>query len=82
MPFDAVKNVGQGNLPQVRYWSDQHTNEVVRLWAKGAGSNNFLTAIKGKDAKFAEVVGQNADGSYIDNTDIAKLIQASMLAPK
>ena len=80
--FDAVKNAGQGNKPEVRYWSDAHTNEVVRLWAKGAGSDKFSQFVKGKDPQFAKVVGQNADGSYIDNTDIAKWIEASINSVK
>ena len=78
--FAPVKNAGAGNLPTLRYWSDAHTNEVVRLWAKGAGSDKYTGFIKGKDAKFAEVVGHNADGGYIDNTDISKWIKASMQA--
>lgn len=80
--FDAVKNAGQGNKPEVRFWSDSHTNEVVRLWAKGAGSDKFSQFVKGKDPQFAKVVGQNADGSYIDNTDIAKWIEASINSVK
>ena len=74
--FDPVKAAGQGNLPLARYWTDQHTNEIVRLWAKGAGSDKGADFVKGKDPKFAQVVGQNGDGAYIDNTDIAKWVQA------
>ena len=76
--FDMVKNAGQGNKPEVRFWSDNHTNEVVRFWAKGAGSDNFYSVVKGQDPQFAKVVGQNSDGSYIDNTDISKVIKSSM----
>ena len=78
--FAPVKNAGAGNLPTLRYWTGNHTNEVVRLWAKGAGSDKYTSYLKGKDAKFAEVVGHNSDGSYIDNTDVHTWIKASMLA--
>lgn len=76
--FDAVKNAGQGNVPQARYWTDQHTNEIVRLWAKGAGSQFGAAYVRGVDPEFAKVVGQNQNGAYIDNTDIANWIYASL----
>ena len=80
--FSPTVSKGQNKVPDARYWTNNHTNEVVRFWAKGAGSDNFLSVIKGQDPQFAKVVGQNSDGSYIDNTDIAKWIEASINSVK
>jgi len=62
----------------VRYWTGNHTNEVVRLWARGKGSDKFAAQLKGKDAKFAEIIGHNTDGSYVDNTDVFKVVKANL----
>ena len=78
LAFDPVKAAGQGNLPLARYWTDQHTNEIVRLWAKGAGSQFGNAYVRGADPQFAKVVGQNQSGAYIDNTDISKWVFASL----
>ena len=78
--FQAVTNNGTGNLPDVRYWTGNHTNEVVRLWARGQGSEQLTKRVRAKDAKFAEVVGHNSDGSYIDNTDVFSAIKANLVS--
>ena len=78
--FQPHTNNGTGNLPDVRYWSNNHTNEVVRLWARGQGSEQLTKLVRAKDAKFAEVVGHNSDGSYIDNTDVFSAIKANLVS--
>lgn len=78
--FQAITNNGTGNLPDVRYWTGNHTNEVVRLWARGQGSEQLTKLVRAKDAKFAEVVGHNSDGSYIDNTDVFTAIKANLVS--
>ena len=76
--FAPVLNKGAGVLPGVRYWTGNHTNEVVRLWARGTGTSAFNTLIKGTDAKFAEIVGHNADGKYVDNTDVFTVMKKAL----
>lgn len=76
--FEQVTNNGAGKLPGVRYWTGNHTNEVVRLWARGKGSDKFAAQLKSKDAKFAEIIGHNTDGSYVDNTDVFKVVKANL----
>ena len=78
--FAPLTNNGTGNLPDVRYWTGNHTNEVVRLWARGQGSEQLTKLVRAKDAKFAEVVGHNSDGSYIDNTDVFTAIKANLVS--
>lgn len=76
--FDPVKNPGKGKLPQVKFWSDNHTNEVVRLWARGAGAEAFLGQVRGHDPKFASHVGHNTDGAYVDNVDVFTVMKKAM----
>ncbi|MBQ1784752.1 MAG: alkaline phosphatase [Gammaproteobacteria bacterium] len=68
--FAPVVSNGSELLPEVRYWSGQHTNEVVRLWAIGAGSDKFDDYIRGTDSGFVTFTGHNSDGRYIDLTDV------------
>ncbi len=60
----AVKK-SSGKMPDMQWYSKDHTNSLVPFYAKGQGSKLFAKQIKGKDLLY---------GSYIDNTDIAKVI--------
>ncbi|MCL2304676.1 MAG: alkaline phosphatase [Planctomycetaceae bacterium] len=60
-----------------------HTNALVPMWAAGAGSDLFADYVYGKDrtaaGKWNVVAGFNDwDGSYIDNTDIFKVMVAAL----
>ena len=44
----------------------------------GQGSDKLNAFASKKDAKFAEIVGHNTDGSYLDNTDIFKTVKAAL----
>lgn len=72
--FQQVQNNGQGVLPGVKWYTGNHTNENTLMWATGAGSDLFLSAIEGYDAQFASYIGHNADGAYIKNTSIYDVI--------
>lgn len=76
--FQPVRNAGRGQLPAVRFWSRNHVNELVRLWARGAGAQRLVELSAGRhDAGFAAAVG-HGDGSYIDNTDVFKAMKAAL----
>jgi len=62
-----VLNSGRGTLPPMQWNSKDHTKSLVFLFAKGQGSELFEQQVKGKDSFY---------GSFIDNTDIAKVIFA------
>ncbi|PMH41383.1 hypothetical protein BCU68_15595 [Vibrio sp. 10N.286.49.B3] len=78
--YDTVENFGLGNPAldgvNVKFWSTQHTNELVRLWAKGSPSKELNNHIVDKDENFAKFIGHNSDGAYIDNTHIFDAIKA------
>lgn len=76
--FAPVVSNGSELLPEVRYWTGQHTNELVRLWAIGAGSDKFDDYIKGTDNGFVTFTGHNSDGRYIDNTDVFAVMRDSI----
>lgn len=60
---NPVVNNGKGNVPGMKYNSSQHTNMLVPMYAKGAGSEVFHMFADRVDA---------LRGKYIDNTEIAK----------
>jgi len=76
--WQPVKNRGKGNLPEVRWHTNNHTNENTRLWATGPGSECLSSFIVGVDPGLRDIVGHNADGHYIDNTAIAPVIRAAI----
>lgn len=60
---NPVENKGKGKVPGMKYNSDQHTNMLVPVYAKGAGSEVFAFSADREDA---------LRGRYIDNTEIAQ----------
>jgi len=78
--FAPVSNNGKGRMPGISFRpTGNHTNALVPLWAKGKGAERFKAHVRGTDPGFATHVGMN-DGSYIDNTDVAKVVQAALEA--
>lgn len=60
-----VKNMGKGNMPEMKWNFDHHTNQLVPFYAKGKGADLF------------EVFADEHDpvrGYYIQNSEIAQLI--------
>ncbi|MFC2107039.1 alkaline phosphatase [Bacteroidota bacterium] len=60
-----VTNNGKGKLPGYKFLSGSHTNHLVPLYAKGAGSELFK--------RYADEVDYN-NGDYINNTEIAQTV--------
>lgn len=78
VPYQSVTFKGAEVLPEVRFWTGQHTNELVRLWARGQGSAAFTPLVRGQDSGFVSKVGHNSDGNYVDNTDVFAVMQAAL----
>lgn len=70
MPFLPVRNRGKGVMPEIRFYTSGHTNEPVRLWARGAGSEQLLARVREIDPGFARHTGHAAKGQLIDATDL------------
>ncbi len=70
--FRAVQNRGKGRLPGYQWASGNHTNELVPLWAIGAGAGR-LAAFTRTDLEAAALWGgapYGWDGDYVDNTAV------------
>jgi alkaline phosphatase len=52
-------------MPGMQFNSPNHTNSLIRMYAKGDDARWFKTMIQGTDP---------VRGKYIDNTGIAKVI--------
>lgn len=77
-PWQPVPNPGKGVLPEVRWHSNNHTNENTRLWATGPGAECLTAFVTGVDPRLRDIVRHNDDGRYIDNTAIAPVIRAAI----
>lgn len=78
--FQPVVNRGAGNLPDVQWHYDTHTNEVVPVWAKGPGAELLRDASTQDDAHTA-LVGWGEVSRVHDNTDVAHIIARAMNLP-
>jgi alkaline phosphatase len=63
--WNPIVNNGAGNLPGMQWHSEDHTNSLVPLFAKGDAARDFRGYADEKDP---------VRGPYVDNTDIAKVI--------
>jgi alkaline phosphatase len=73
--FQPVVNRGKGNLPGVRWHYDNHTNELVPVWANGPGADQLVKLSTGEDMHTG-LVGWGSVSRYHDNTDVARVIAA------
>lgn len=80
--FEPVRNNGRGRLPGMSFRpTGNHSNALVPLWAKGAGAELLGQRVRGVDAGYRQHVRWN-DGSYIDNTDVAAVVQEVLQRPR
>lgn len=78
-PFDRIELGDIGASPTVRWHTGNHTNELVPVFAKGAGSELFGALVDGTDPHFGTYFGDWAgfDGRYVDNTDVFSVMFAA-----
>lgn len=76
--YSEIVNQGAGALPLVRWYSDNHTRELVPVYAHGAGAKEFLAIAKTENnlGKYYQVKPESQ--FYIDNTDIFRVAAKSM----
>ena len=75
--FQPVINRGAGNLPEVRWHFDNHTNELVPVWARGPGAERLNDFSTGRDENTG-LVGWGEQKRYHDNTDVARVMEMAM----
>ncbi len=64
-PFQAIVNNGKGKMPGLRYNTNDHTNSLVPLYARGAGASEFIELAVNTDP---------VRGKYVNNTDVFKVM--------
>ncbi|MEM6305539.1 MAG: alkaline phosphatase [Pseudomonadota bacterium] len=69
--YKAVQDRGAGRMPGYMFSSRNHTNELVPLWALGAGAERFADFTR-TDLKAAALWGTQYgwDGHFVDNTSV------------
>lgn len=75
--FQPVSNRGKGQLPDVHWHYDTHTNELVPVWAAGPGADQLVAASTREDPHTA-LVGWGDVRRYHDNTDLGRLLLAAV----
>jgi len=75
--FLAVQDRGKGRLPGHQFASGHHTNDLVPLWALGAGSTLFRQ-FERHDAFAQSLWGgpYGWGGNYVDNTAVFHVMNA------
>ncbi len=63
--WKPLVNRGKGKVPKMEWHTDEHTNSLVPLYAKGYGSERFAVLADEKDPVY---------GPYLDNTEIGHLM--------
>jgi alkaline phosphatase len=64
--WKPLVNNGKGVMPGFEFKLKSHTNQLVPLFAKGAGAEGFAEYVIGEDTRL---------GKFIDNTSVAALIR-------
>ena len=64
-PFDPLVDNGSGKLPGLKYNAKSHSNSLVPVFARGAGSELLAGVVVGKDP---------VRGAYVDNTGLAQVM--------
>lgn len=65
--WKPIENRGKGEMPGFEFKSTGHTNQLVPLFAKGAGADGFDQHLHGEDKRL---------GKFTDNADIATVVRA------
>ena len=67
--LEPAINKGKGQVPDVQWYSGGHTNSLVPVFAKGAGSELFKLVADQHDP---------VRGAYLDNTEIPLVMMRAM----
>jgi len=78
--FEPLVDRGAGNVPGMKYNATRHSNSLVPLLARGAGSERFAALVVGTDKTAAAKYG--ISGQYVDNTGIFTVMKAAVIAPR
>jgi alkaline phosphatase len=83
--YGYLTDHGVGNLPGAQFFSGSHTNALVPLYAKGAGSEWFLDHVIGTDPNLAGYYDLDPTvwtGQFIDNTAVFRVMSDAAAVPE
>ncbi len=66
VPFEPLADQGAGRVPKLAFNTTHHTNSLVPVYARGAGSEKLAQFVTGNDP---------VRGAYVDNTGVAKVLR-------
>lgn len=79
--YAHVENPGKGVMPIVKYYSGNHTRELVRLYAKGNGADKLKDFVKGNDPSYVEHYNNiGSNGDYVNNSDVFEIMKQVVVA--
>ncbi|GGB71648.1 alkaline phosphatase [Glycocaulis alkaliphilus] len=76
--FQNVIGQGAGMLPLARWHTDNHTNELVPLWAHGAGADRIRAKATQRDDGLAAWGITPENRIYLDNTALNRAMHDAM----
>jgi len=85
--YQTIDGTGAAVMSDVQWLSGEHTNALVPLYAKGAGSELFASHVVGTEdinAHYGANTAGFADGpvSYIDNTSVHTVMSNASAVPE
>ena len=70
VPFQDIADKGAGRVPGYKWQNNSHSNQLVPLYARGAGADLFGPCAKRRDA-YTDAQGRSfGRGTYLDQTEI------------
>jgi alkaline phosphatase len=80
--YAHVTDNGMNTFPGAKFHSGDHTNALVPLFAKGAGSEAFNFCVEGRDRNLKAMydLDDSWNGKYIDNTCVYKVMTSASFA--
>lgn len=78
VPFQPAVNQGAGELPLARWHTDNHTNELVKLYAHGAGAEGVSDLADERDYGLGYYGAEGEEQYYLDNTELFEAMVSAM----
>jgi alkaline phosphatase len=83
IPFDSIEIGDVSGVPNIKWHSGSHMNQLVPLFVRGAGADMFAGLVDGTDTYFGtyyhDWTMKGFDGRYVDNTDIGVVLNAAVV---
>jgi alkaline phosphatase len=77
VPFQELVDKGKGQVPGYKWQNDSHSNQLVPIYARGAGANMVTACAKRRDA-YTDAQGRKfGRGNYLDETEIFAIISGT-----